>query len=333
MPRSPVLPYPRWRVLLIVAVLGAATAGAGCARTLKAAPAEIHSSWPGCDATGAFDDPDQLAGPPKPGSIPEDFVPTGAVLCDRGERTSADGAVLQVGLERRAGDIESLLTYLARPSERSSRPDDLVCPAMAVTPAWLFLTDAGGRWVTPAVPTDACGFPFGTFAESGPAFPQLRYRDTVVRRTRVQESAEARKSGCSMQWKNVLPAEEEPQTRRAPIRTDPFDGAAVRVCRYGVAEEEQAAAEPSGELLGGRVLDRRQRRSLVDSLVGSPAAARRCDERASRFAVLRATSGQLFLQIELDGCRRVLHPGPGGGAAALAQADAALVRLVDSWGR
>lgn len=332
MPRSPVLPYRRWGVP-IVAVLAAATVVAGCARTLEAAPAtpaEIHSNWPGCDATGAFENPDQLAGPPDPGSIPADFVPAGAVLCGRGERTSLDGAVLQVGVERRADDIEPLLTYLARPSEQSSQPDDLVCPAMAVTPAWLFLTDAGGRWVTPAVPTDVCGFPFGTFAESGPAFPQLQYRDTVVRRIRVQESAEARKSGCSMQWKNVLPAEDEPQTRRAPIRTNPFDGAAVRVCRYGVAEEEQAASEPEGELLSGQVLDRRQRRSLIDGIVGSAAAPRRCYERASRFAVLMAAGGGPSLQVELDGCRRVLHRETGSEADALAQADAALVRLVSS---
>lgn len=334
MPRFPALPG-RWRGLPLVALLVAAAGLAGCARTLEAAPAapaEIHSSWPGCDAVGAFDDPHQSAGPPDPGSIPDGFAPTRAVLCGRGERTSADGAVLQVGLERRAGDLAPLLTYLARPSEVSSRPDDLVCPAMAVTPAWLFLTDADGRWVTPAIPTDACGFPFGTFAESGPALPELRYRDTVVRRLGVQESADARRSGCGMQGKNVVAAG-EPETRRAAIQTDPFAGAAVRVCRYGVAEEEQASSAPIGELLGGRVLDRRQRRSLVDGLAGSPAAPRGCGERASRFAVLMTAEGGRFLQVELDGCRRILHPATGGEADALAQADATLVRLIDAAGR
>lgn len=334
MPRSPALPG-RWRGLLLVALLVAAAGLGGCARTLTAAPAapaEVHSSWPGCDAVGAFDDPYQSAGPPDPGSIPEGFVPTQAVLCGRGERTSAAGAVLQVGLERRAGDIAPLLSYLARPSEVSSRPDDLVCPAMAVTPAWLFLTDADGRWVTPAIPTDACGFPFGTFTPSGPALPELRYRDTVVRQLRVHESAEARRSGCSMQWKNVVAAG-EPETRRAAVRTDPFAGAAVRVCRYGVAEEEQASSAPGGELLSGGLLDGRQRRNLVDGLVGSPAAPRGCDERASRFAVLRAAEGGRFLQVELDGCRRILHPSTGGEADALAQAGVTLVRLLDAAGR
>lgn len=198
MPRSRVLPGA-WRGALLVVLL---TLGlVGCARTLEAAPAppaEIRANWPGCAATGAFDDPDQYTGPPGAGSIPDGFVPAAAVLCDRGERTAADGAVLRVGLERRASDITPLLSYLARPSEVSSRPDDLVCPAMAVTPLWLFLTDADGHWVTPTVPTDACGFPLGTFGQPGPALPELRYRDTVVRELGVQESAEARRSGCAM---------------------------------------------------------------------------------------------------------------------------------------
>ena len=191
MPRSTLVPVRRRRAVLATttlaaAVLAAAGGLAGCARTLDAAapptPAEVHPRWPGCAATGAFDDDrHDSGGRPGRGSVPDGFRPVAAVVCALDRRTDGGGEVVRSERELRADDIAALLTYLARPSQVSSDPQDLVCPAMGVTPLWLFLVDAHGRWITPAAPTDPCGFALDTFREPGPAYEQLDFHVVVAR--------------------------------------------------------------------------------------------------------------------------------------------------------
>jgi hypothetical protein len=90
-----------------------------------------------------------------------------------------------VDLERRATSIEPLLTYLARPSLQARDPQKLVCPAMGWTAPWLFLSDHAGRWITPRLPTDPCGYPLDTFKDPvRPTYLDLHYRDVVVHQKR-----------------------------------------------------------------------------------------------------------------------------------------------------
>lgn len=328
---SALVPAALTRPVLLALLALAALGLGGCARTLEAAPAApaaIHATWPGCPALGAFDDPQRNAGPPGAGALPDGFVPREAVVCTVGERSTPEGALVQVGLERRATDLGSLLGYLARPSEVSSRPDELVCPAMAVLPVWLFLADAEGRWVTPALPTDACGFPLGTFGGTASGLDQLRYRDTVVQRLRLLEAPEARAAGCSTRWKDLVAIAAAEQPRSAPVRTDPWDGVPLRLCVYRVPAEEQAGPSPTGEFVGGRVLDRRARAGVLAALTGTRAAPGSCDRPAGRFAVLQPAAGGDAVHVELDGCRRVLH-----GTDLLATGGPDLVRRLEAFGR
>ncbi|HEY5821338.1 MAG TPA: hypothetical protein VIT20_05150 [Propionibacteriaceae bacterium] len=312
--------------------LGLALAGGlgGCSSTVEAAPtrpAEMQQPWPGCEATGAFQETDSFAGPPGQGSIPNAFQATTAVLCQTDDRTNADDELVLVGLERRATDITSLLTYLAQPSRVSTRPDDLVCQTMAVSLPWLFLLDAQGRWVTPALPTDECNFPLGTFDADGPTYGRLAYHDAVVTQLRVTESAEARAAGCAMQWKNMVQVEtSDGAVTGETIRTDPFGGSEVGVCLYDVPDEEASADSPTGEFRAGRKLDQEMSKDVVAALIGSKAAPADCSKRASGFAVLRSSRGEPTVYVELDGCQRILTDG--GQGPTLAQASPTLVRTI-----
>lgn len=155
-----------------------------CARTVTAppsAPAQIHDHWPGCRALGAFRDPYGAYDLGGRGAVPSGFVPVAAIACTVDSRLGASGQRVQAALERRATDLDDLLTYLARPGRRSTRPARLTCPAMGWNPPWLFLVDDAGRWVFPALPVDPCGFPLGTF-DTPPTLPylSLEFSDTVV---------------------------------------------------------------------------------------------------------------------------------------------------------
>ena len=331
MPRRTPAPG-RGRRAVLLATLGVLALTA-CARPVDAtpaAPADVHPRWSGCAATGAFGDQEaRWAGPAGRGPVPDDFAPAVAVLCDTESRTRADGARVRVGVERRAAEIGALLTYLAQPSKLAEHPEEQVCPAMAVEPAWLFLLDAAGRWVTPSVPTDACGFPLGTFGDARPAYAALDYRDGPVQELQVEESAEARRSGCSQQHKDLLQIEAE-RARPARIDADPFADGEIRVCLYRLRADEQTDRVPVGDLVRGRQLDRGERRALHAALVDAPPAPAGCARSAERFAVLHATERDRMLHLELDGCRRVLDGGADGGTWSLARADRHLVRLLST---
>lgn len=153
---------------------------AGCTASIRVAdeppPARVMPAWNGCVATGAFDQLSVEYDTSAMGSVPSDFIPVAAMLCERDDDSENQ-------LERRATDLTRLMAYLDQPSQVATNPRNLSCQAMAWFRPWLFLEDASGRWVYPEVPTDACGFGVGIFDRdgAGPPYEQLRYTDRVVR--------------------------------------------------------------------------------------------------------------------------------------------------------
>jgi hypothetical protein len=137
----------------------------------------VRDAWPGCVAVGAYVG-DGFAGPPTAvvGSVPDGFTARSAVLCARGERPDARGREVRVDLERTATEIGPLLSYLSEPSEE---PTDGACAAIGVGRPWLFLLDASGRYLAPAIPTDACGLPLGWQADQ-PAWETVPYTERVL---------------------------------------------------------------------------------------------------------------------------------------------------------
>jgi hypothetical protein len=312
----------------VVALVLVPVAG-GCTRTVDAAPsapATIQQRWSGCDALGAFDRPYEDAKLNGSGSVPAGFEAVAAISCEHSQQTTAGGDVVGVAVERVASDVDALLSYLRRPSQTSSAPGRTVCPAMAWVRPWLFLRDQSGRWVMPTIPTDECGFPLDQFTAAGPAYAALTYRDTVIRRTGLRESARARRSGCAMQWKDMVAVHTTPGALKpAKIRSDPFAGQRLRLCTYAVPKALRDSETPVGDFVRGRTLSPQQRRALVGALVGSP-AARACTEPTRRFAVLQPLDGSEPGYVELDGCRRILVVIEGH--TSVAQASGAVVRLL-----
>lgn len=143
-------------------------------------PAPVRQTWPGCLALGAFDDVAGDKAPDGAGSIPDDFAPTAAIVCELTEPDDPDAGSVWTARERRADTIGDLVEYRNLPSRISTVPDQLVCPAMAVSPSWLFLTDADGRWIYPQLPTDPCGFPLGLFDDTPQPYDRIRFTDTVI---------------------------------------------------------------------------------------------------------------------------------------------------------
>ncbi|WP_204912270.1 hypothetical protein [Microlunatus spumicola] len=137
----------------------------------------MRDAWPGCVAAGAFVG-DDFSGPPGAvvGSVPEGFVARSAVLCSREERPDAQDGQVLTELERTSTAVGPLLTYLARPSEE---PTDDPCPAIGIGRPWLFLLDASGRYLVPAIPTDACGLPLG-WSDERQAWETVPYADRVL---------------------------------------------------------------------------------------------------------------------------------------------------------
>lgn len=293
-------------VLLVLALVGGCSAWAAPAAARP--PAPVQESWPGCGAVGAFRaaDGDAGVGPAKRGGVPDGFVPTAVVLCQEGERRSANGDTVSVDLERTATGTGRLLTYLARADER---PTDGACPAIAIGPPWLFLLDASGRYVAPQVPLDACGLPIGWSGEHL-AWDSLSYTDRVVHEGDVVESAEVRRAGCSMSWKDVVGDYATSSHRRAgTFAGDPFGGRTLKVCVYEVPDAERGTDAAPGDFVAGRTLDERERTQVVAALRKARETPAGCGSPNARFATLTSTAGGPFVYVELDGCRRVVADG------------------------
>ncbi|MGI3786309.1 MAG: hypothetical protein ACRYG2_36660 [Janthinobacterium lividum] len=171
--------------LLVLALVGSCSTAAGPAAPRT--PAPVGASWPGCTGVGAFDDPNGRGGPAGPGGVPDGFAARTVVLCEVGERTNARGDTVSVDLERTSTQVGPLLTYLARPSEP---PSAGACTADGWVAPWLFLLDAGGHYVAPAIPVDGCGKPLGWYDDRDrPAWATPAYTDRVVREGEVTETA------------------------------------------------------------------------------------------------------------------------------------------------
>ncbi|MEE6263873.1 hypothetical protein [Plantactinospora sonchi] len=257
--------------------------------------------------------------------LPENFVATTAVLCLQGPRTRPDRGEDLVHFEKRAENVDELVTALRLPDEpRTGDP----CPLNLVLVPWFAVLDAEGRWTRPGVPRNACGQPRGEVMR---ALDQLTLTEVSARPIREIESAGAAASGCGQGRADTVAM----QTRLAPAMTPgPVDdlplGSArqVRLCVYRVPADQQGNEKPAGDFEYGLLLPADRWARLRAALVNR-GPARDCALPAGRFALLQAPddAGKGDVTVELDGCRRVLVT-TGSGRSTLAQGDAALTDLL-----
>ncbi|MER7444525.1 hypothetical protein [Micromonospora avicenniae] len=248
-----------------------------------------------------------------------DFTPVAAVICELKTQQRPDGGQDGVATERRADEVDALVTALRLPDEPRT---DGHCTLEGVVLPWLVLVDADGRWVRPDVPVDRCRKPRREVREALDALPL-----TTVATRKVAElvSAEAAAAGCKQRWKDViaLQATPEPDASRKAL-PEPFPaGHQFRVCVYEVLKSEPG----TGNFVYGTVLSPDHRTAIEQGLKAAGSAAP-CSARASRFALLwSVTSADTQTYVELDGCHRIMMVVPPGGPI-IAQGDAALAELI-----
>ena len=96
---------------------------------------------------------------PEPGSIPPGFVPVRVVVCMEGAQPDVDAAHGRAVVETiREGDLSAVMVALSRPSQPKSPFSLSDCSLSFGRPAVIWLVDAAGIGIRPAVPTErSCG--------------------------------------------------------------------------------------------------------------------------------------------------------------------------------
>lgn len=257
--------------------------------------------------------------------LPDSFVASSAVLCVRAPQQRPDGGQDLVEFERRAEDVDELVTALRLPDEpRTDNP----CLLSLVLVPWFALLDAEGRWTRPGVPRNACGQPR---REVMRALDELTLTQVSARPVREIESAGAAASGCGQGRADTVAMHTHLASAQTPGRLDgvPLGSAGqIRLCVYRVPADQQGSAKPAGDFEYGLLLPA-DRWAELRAALADRGPAGECALPAGRFALLQEAGapGGAEVTVELDGCRRILMTA-GSGGSALTQGDAALADLL-----
>ncbi|WP_203754815.1 hypothetical protein [Actinoplanes cyaneus] len=136
----------RW---LIMGVLVLAAGGCGGGTGTAAPPPAVNERWESCDRVVADDQ--------RTTRLDDSFQATSAVICPRPMIIARPSAsAVPAGPGRQSSDVAALVAALRLPDEE---PTDGPCTLIMITPPWIALIDAQGRWIHPGVPVDACGKP------------------------------------------------------------------------------------------------------------------------------------------------------------------------------
>lgn len=223
-------------------------------------------------------------------TVPKDFHPVAAVMCDSflGEDVAADRTVV-FGEERWEGDFSTVVDLLNRSSEHKTWfPDSCDSDySLAVLPEF-WLLDNEGRAVRPGYPVNSCGR-----AKPGAlgAISDLTPAGRTEHRVPLSDSDIEFEWGCS------------------PIYAEPLVGPASapalnpnsRYCRF-----------ESGRFVGTSHSEYDSSTVPVWEALADLPTARACNMPANSVAVTTFSTidySNPRLTIELDGCRRVIPDG------------------------
>jgi hypothetical protein len=216
-----------------------------------------------------------------------------------------------VMVEKRAtAGLNHLLTAMRQPDgPRTTGP----CLAYGQLDPEVWFLDAAGHAVLPRWPRDSCSH---LLTDSTTALTSLAW--TTTARVRIAQTVPqaAIDAGCSTAFKYEVALTAD---RGGAAKPGSFAGLAratpAQLCRYRRAGDDPI----NGEFDSGRRLSEPEWAALRQALEPSP-AVQPCTQAATRFAVL--TAGPI-VEIELDGCHRVLTPDNG-----LRQATPSLLALL-----
>ncbi|HEY0258793.1 MAG TPA: hypothetical protein VGC18_02975 [Lacisediminihabitans sp.] len=162
--------------LVLATVLLASLTGCGGSRPDRYRPDAQIVDGVGCLATDEPWSGGTSPPSPRPGRVPEGFVPVAVYRCNLGGIIGPQGVISPSTVDRLEGDLDPLLKALAQPDD-PEWPGP--CSAIGIVAPPLWLIDARGRAVQVVYPQDGCGLP-----KVGPvstALQRLTVVDTVIR--------------------------------------------------------------------------------------------------------------------------------------------------------
>ncbi|MDI9896490.1 hypothetical protein QM797_17330 [Rhodococcus sp. IEGM 1381] len=234
---------------------------------------------------------------PAPGTVPEEFEPVTAVVCDIGigDHVAADGTVTYV--ERRyAGDFDAAVRELNRPPTRRSIFDaHCLASVLAAAPVDMWLLDADGRAVQPSYPRGDCGLDNTLGLAEILELPEV---GTTEHQVRLDTAGIAYFFSCS------------------PVVSTPTPGLRslldLTLTPSGFCHFDNAGASP--EFAGA---DRYAPEPYLDwnATLTDLEPAGPCNQQATSLATTSTQSNigdeyvTIDIHIELDGCRRILADG------------------------
>lgn len=254
-------------------------------------PVEMFSCAPPQEVEGFLIEPVPTPAPRPPrGTVPDTFTPVEAVVCDNGlnDHVSADGTTGYI--ERRyAGDFTSAIEELNAPSERRSlftaACGDYSLPAQVD----MWLVDAQGNAMEPSHPLSDCGF------EKTAGLYEVELLDEIgstEHDVRIDAAGVGLFFSCSPILTSATPG---------TLSANDFRISSSGFCRFD-------ASGPAPVFLGADTRDTPI--ELADARPVEP-----CSERASTiattstFGAASSNWAPVELQVELDGCRRMLADG------------------------
>lgn len=111
------------------------------------------------------------------GSLPASFAPVSVERCVTGTTAiPGKGLWTTATLERSTSDLSRLVSALRQPN--AARPPGKICPALAMIPPQVVLTNAAGQQLIPRIPLGECGLPATAVAT---ALNSLRWQPVSVR--------------------------------------------------------------------------------------------------------------------------------------------------------
>jgi hypothetical protein len=230
----------------------------------------------------------------------------------RNERIPGQGEWSVMVEQRASSGTDALVTAMRQPDATAIAGQ--ACRAFAQLDPEVWFLDAAGHAVLPAWPRDGCDH---IPAPATTALDAVHW--TTVAQVRVAQVTPqaALDAGCTSAWKYLfdLSAVGGESPKRGSFAdlahsTDPH------LCRYRRATDDPQR----GDFESGHAVTPTVWSAIRSALEATPPATA-CRQSAARFAVLIAGP---YVEIELDGCRRVLTPDSG-----LRQATPGVTSLLD----
>ena len=312
-----------WARIVQLAALAVVTGLGGCAQPV--APASPGGRIPFGENRDSIGDypgsPDvgvdcesadtAVAGPPPLTPLPADAVLVAATRClFHAEIVPGDGEwLLRVEQEATAG-LDVLADALRLPTEQPV--DGQACRAIGYATIVITVTDSVGRQIHPAVPTTSCGAPINEAVAAIAALPWTTVATTRARQTRSELEIT---SGCSRDWKPMIPliATDGSGTQTVAIDTSVRP---LQICRYdldpspaNVITLDGGAPYRMGVLATASTLDAAAGGRFLTALAAAPRAGA-CGQPEQPFAVVfPADRNGPWISIELGGCYRAVFDG------------------------